>query len=383
MQFKKHIVTLLALQLCIVPVVNAQGFLNKVKDKARSKMADKAETKADDAKDDAADGAKSKAGISNNSSADVASNNDGKTDDPAAYGKVLLDHIERGPEGMTVPFLVSEQVLPSGQLSAKYSYGNDYYSYADGAITKGGSGAMTVTSHITKNSEGDNMGVDLTQSIYLPASMRTGPSIVESTPGKYTCKFQGKTFATYMMMLGMKRNADSTVVMTLGTTDGKKYVVKTSNGQEVELPKYASMTYISPDGSHSGALIQNATAADAMTNAKATLYITGLPPVNLNSYTDKTWLHNSGTVFAIDGSNSKLLKANDQPYHTFDDNIEQANLFISNDTKRMCWYDGRKLHFSDGKVFNCSSAHRVFGKKETIVFTAWNDSKIYLCAKEL
>jgi hypothetical protein len=69
MQFKKHIVTLLALQLCIVPVVNAQGFLNKVKDKARSKMADKAETKADDAKDDAADGAKSKAGISNNSSA--------------------------------------------------------------------------------------------------------------------------------------------------------------------------------------------------------------------------------------------------------------------------------------------------------------------------
>ena len=131
-------------------------------------------------------------------------------------------------------------------------------------------------------------------------------------------------------------------------------------------------------------MIQNATAADAMTNGKATFYVTGVPPINMSNYSEKMWLHNSGSIFSIDGSDRKTLKQNDKPIHTFPQLIEQSQLFISNDGKRYAWYDGRQLHFSDGKVFEASSIYRILGKdKQTLVFTSWTSSKIYLCHKEL
>ena len=179
-------------------------------------------------------------------------------------------------DGMSLPYIVSATDA-GGQIQAKFSYGDDYYNFSNGTASKTGqSGASRVTAFITKNSEADVVSVDLSQSLGIPACK--GPAIMDNpSPGKKVAKFQGKTFATFMMMMGWRRNADSKIIMCLGTSDGKKYTVKTANDQSLDIPKYAMITCMSPGGNHSGVMIQNATAGDAMTNSKAAFYITGTP----------------------------------------------------------------------------------------------------------
>ena len=122
---------------------------------------------------------------------------------------------------MSLPYIVSATDA-GGQIQAKFSYGDDYYNFSNGTASKTGqSGASRVTAFITKNSEADVVSVDLSQSLGIPAC--TGPAIMDNpSPGKKVAKFQGKTFATFMMMMGWRRNADSTIIMCLGTSDGKK-----------------------------------------------------------------------------------------------------------------------------------------------------------------
>jgi|GEM_PF-3067825 len=104
----------------------------------------------------------------------------------------------------------------------------------------------------------------------------------------------------------------------------------------------------------------------------------------MSNYSEKMWLHNSGSVCSIDGNDRKTLKQNDKPVHTFPLRIEQGQLFISINGKRYAWHDGRQLHFSDVKIFEASSIHRILGmNKQTLVSTSWTSSKIYLCHKEL
>ena len=57
----------------------------------------------------------------------------------------------------------------------------------------------------------------------------------------------------------------------------EEITVKTANDQSLDIPKYAMIICMSPGGNHSGVMIQNATAGDAMTNSKAAFYITGTP----------------------------------------------------------------------------------------------------------
>jgi hypothetical protein len=263
-------------------------------------------------------------------------------------------------------------------LEVQIAY-TDLYTYSGGQLKKTGGNPWTQSHDIFINTEADGRAVDFAANENAAFMTKKGNTVMGGKPGAYTFTFKGKTFATYMMCMAERHNSDSSVLLVGGMVSSGKYAFNTSLGQKVELPKLSMMYYISPDGSHSAAMIQEA--------AGATFYITDAPgPVPMSSAGSRDlWLHNSGTVFSVDPHNEKALLANDKPYHTFEDPIDTKGLFISKDAKRMAWRTPYKgFHFSDGKVYYVTSADRIMiNGKETLVFIAMYKGTAYLCQKEL